>query len=37
LFRPSRTTRDAVDEVVEFEGSQFRFVDTRIRRKSKTH
>jgi GTP-binding protein len=32
------TTRDAVDEVVEFEGSQFRFVDTAgIRRKSKTH
>jgi len=32
------TTRDAVDEVVEFEGSQYRFVDTAgIRRKSKTH
>jgi GTP-binding protein len=32
------TTRDAVDEVVEFEGSQLRFVDTAgIRRKSKTH
>jgi len=32
------TTRDAVDEVVEFEGSQFRFVDTAgIRRKGKTH
>jgi len=32
------TTRDAVDEVVEFEGTQFRFVDTAgIRRKSKTH
>jgi len=32
------TTRDAVDELVEFEGSQFRFVDTAgIRRKSKTH
>ena len=32
------TTRDAVDEVVEFEGGQFRFVDTAgIRRKSKTH
>jgi GTP-binding protein len=32
------TTRDAVDEVVEFEGVQLRFVDTAgIRRKSKTH
>jgi GTP-binding protein len=32
------TTRDAVDEVVEFEGKQFRFVDTAgIRRKGKTH
>jgi GTP-binding protein len=32
------TTRDAVDEVVEFEGSQYRFVDTAgIRRKGKTH
>jgi GTP-binding protein len=32
------TTRDAVDEVVEFEGTQFRFVDTAgIRRKGKTH
>ena len=32
------TTRDAVDEVVEFEGSQFRLVDTAgIRRKGKTH
>ena len=32
------TTRDAVDEVGEFEGSQLRFVDTAgIRRKSKTH
>jgi GTP-binding protein len=32
------TTRDAVDEMVEFEGSQLRFVDTAgIRRKSKTH
>ena len=32
------TTRDAVDEVVEFEGGQFRFVDTAgIRRKGKTH
>jgi len=32
------TTRDAVDELVEFEGTQFRFVDTAgIRRKSKTH
>ena len=31
-------TRDAVDEVVDFEGTQFRFVDTAgIRRKSKTH
>ena len=31
------TTRDAVDEVVEFEGSQLRFVDTAgIRRKGKT-
>ncbi|MGB6192148.1 MAG: ribosome biogenesis GTPase Der [Terracidiphilus sp.] len=32
------TTRDAVDEVVDFEGSQLRFVDTAgIRRKGKTH
>jgi GTP-binding protein len=32
------TTRDAVDEVVDFEDSQFRFVDTAgIRRKGKTH
>ncbi|MDE3149436.1 MAG: ribosome biogenesis GTPase Der [Acidobacteriota bacterium] len=32
------TTRDAVDEVVEFEDSQLRFVDTAgIRRKGKTH
>jgi GTP-binding protein len=32
------TTRDAVDEVVEFEGDTLRFVDTAgIRRKSKTH
>jgi GTP-binding protein len=32
------TTRDAVDEVVEFEGMQLRFVDTAgIRRKGKTH
>ncbi|MGP8174871.1 MAG: ribosome biogenesis GTPase Der [Terracidiphilus sp.] len=32
------TTRDAVDEMVEFEGSQLRFVDTAgIRRKGKTH
>jgi GTP-binding protein len=32
------TTRDAVDEVVEFEGDQYRFVDTAgIRRKGKTH
>ena len=32
------TTRDAVDEVVEFEGSKLRFVDTAgIRRKGKTH
>jgi GTPase len=32
------TTRDAVDEVVEFGGSQLRFVDTAgIRRKGKTH
>jgi GTP-binding protein len=32
------TTRDAVDEVVEFEGSHLRFVDTAgIRRKGKTH
>ncbi len=31
------TTRDAVDEVVEFEGAQLRFVDTAgIRRKGKT-
>ena len=32
------TTRDAVDEVVEFEGTQYRFIDTAgIRRKGKTH
>jgi len=32
------TTRDAVDELVEFEGRQLRFVDTAgIRRKGKTH
>ncbi len=32
------TTRDAVDEVVEFEGATLRFVDTAgIRRKGKTH
>ena len=32
------TTRDAVDEVVEFEGHTLRFVDTAgIRRKGKTH
>ena len=32
------TTRDAVDEVVNFEGSTLRFVDTAgIRRKGKTH
>jgi GTP-binding protein len=32
------TTRDAVDELIEFEGSRFRFVDTAgIRRKGKTH
>ncbi len=32
------TTRDAVDELVEFEGAQYRFVDTAgIRRKGKTH
>jgi len=32
------TTRDAVDELTEFEGTQFRFVDTAgIRRKGKTH
>jgi GTP-binding protein len=32
------TTRDAVDEVMEFEGSRLRFVDTAgIRRKGKTH
>ena len=32
------TTRDAVDELVERDGSQFRFVDTAgIRRKGKTH
>jgi GTP-binding protein len=31
------TTRDAVDEVVEYDGAQFRFVDTAgIRRKGKT-
>ncbi|HEX6772329.1 MAG TPA: ribosome biogenesis GTPase Der [Acidobacteriaceae bacterium] len=32
------TTRDAVDEVVEHQGTQYRFVDTAgIRRKGKTH
>jgi GTP-binding protein len=32
------TTRDAVDEVVEYKGKQLRFVDTAgIRRKGKTH
>jgi GTPase len=32
------TTRDAVDEVVEFHGKAFRFIDTAgIRRKGKTH
>lgn len=32
------TTRDAVDEMVEYEGSKFRFVDTAgIRRKGKTN
>ncbi|MGA7241907.1 MAG: ribosome biogenesis GTPase Der [Terracidiphilus sp.] len=32
------TTRDAVDEAIEFEGSTLRFVDTAgIRRKGKTH
>ena len=32
------TTRDAVDEVVEHNGRQFRFIDTAgIRRKGKTH
>jgi GTPase len=32
------TTRDAVDEVVEHNGQQFRFIDTAgIRRKGKTH
>lgn len=32
------TTRDAVDEVVDFEGDRMRFVDTAgIRRKGKTH
>jgi GTP-binding protein len=32
------TTRDAVDEVVEYEGKRLRFVDTAgIRRKGKTH
>jgi GTP-binding protein len=32
------TTRDAVDEMIEFEGDKLRFVDTAgIRRKSKTH
>jgi GTP-binding protein len=32
------TTRDAVDEVVEYEGQKLRFVDTAgIRRKGKTH
>ena len=32
------TTRDAVDEVVEIDGQNFRFIDTAgIRRKGKTH
>jgi GTP-binding protein len=32
------TTRDAVDEIVDYHGKQFRFVDTAgIRRKGKTH
>ncbi|MGA7380524.1 MAG: ribosome biogenesis GTPase Der [Terriglobales bacterium] len=32
------TTRDAVDEVVEYDGRRFRFIDTAgIRRKGKTH
>jgi len=32
------TTRDAVDEVIEFNGKDFRFIDTAgIRRKGKTH
>jgi GTP-binding protein len=32
------TTRDAVDEVIDYEGSRFRIVDTAgIRRKGKTH
>ena len=32
------TTRDAVDEIVEYEGKSFRFIDTAgIRRKGKTH
>jgi GTP-binding protein len=32
------TTRDAVDEVIEFEGQRMRFIDTAgIRRKGKTH
>ena len=32
------TTRDAVDEVVEYDGRMFRFIDTAgIRRKGKTH
>jgi GTP-binding protein len=32
------TTRDAVDEVIEFEGQRLRFIDTAgIRRKGKTH
>jgi GTP-binding protein len=32
------TTRDAVDEVVEYKGKSFRFIDTAgIRRKGKTH
>ena len=32
------TTRDAVDEIVERDGQQFRFIDTAgIRRKGKTH
>jgi GTP-binding protein len=32
------TTRDAVDEIVEYDGRRFRFIDTAgIRRKGKTH
>ncbi len=32
------TTRDAVDEIVEYDGKSFRFIDTAgIRRKGKTH